>query len=235
MFPPFVVKLFTKGREMKDTHTYTDIVALDWKDSAYYDLHENEAAMALFWGESSPFLRMFRQLDLTNVVEIGCGHGRHVPKYAEQAGEICIVDVNKTNVDYCAKRFSTWKKPLRIIQNNGSDLKPINSQESTAVFSYDAMVHFELSDVISYLSESFRVLSPGGKALFHHSNFDGAPGLLGHRIAEFGWRNFMNAKIFCHVAMRTGFIVLEQTIIEWGGIPNLDCISLLQKPKTPNR
>lgn len=214
-------------------NNYSEIVALDWKESKYYDLHENESALALFWGDGSPFLRMFKLLDLANVVEIGCGHGRHVPKYADEAGEIVIVDVNKTNTDYCTKRFSTWKKSLKIIQNNGSDLTAISSHESTAVFSYDAMVHFEMNDVISYLSESYRILTPGGKALFHHSNFDGAPGLVGNRISEFGWRNFMSAKLFCHIAMRAGFVVLEQCVLEWGGIPNLDCISFLQKPADP--
>ena len=115
----------------------------------------------------------------------------------------------------------------------GNNFAGIESNSATAVFSYDAMVHFEMLDIIEYIKDSNRILTNGGKILFHHSNAGYSP--------ELGWskphgRNFMSADIFAYFALRYGFIVLSQDIFSWGGGDNfyadLDCLSLCQKIKT---
>ena len=211
------------------TKDYTQLVANDWKQSVYYDLVEDEESLALFWGEDSVFHPMFGQLDLANVIEIACGHGRHYTIYGPRAGTATLIDVNIENIDFCRKRFGGAPKPPILLQNSGNDSPGLEDEAYSAVFCYDAMVHFELFDVIDYLRESFRVLAPNGRALFHHSNFTGAPGIPAHRPNDFGWRNYMSADLFTHIAMRTGFSVERQNIISWGGMPNLDCVTLLQK------
>jgi hypothetical protein len=42
----------------------------------------------------------------------------------------------------------------------------------------------------------------------------------------------MSATLFAHAAMRSGFLVLEQQLIDWAGVPRLDCATLLVKPGT---
>ena len=42
-------------------------------------------------------------------------------------------------------------------------------------------------------------------------------------------RCFMNKNIFAYLAVRAGFRVLDQKIIDWYDKSNLDCISLLEK------
>lgn len=214
---------------MPDPDKHTELVARDWKQSAYYDWAETPDYLALFWSEGSPFLRMFRRMDRRRLVEIACGHGRHVPHYASDADAIVLVDVNAENIDFCKQRFSTLKK-LRFEQNGGSDLNGIGAGSCTAVFSYDAMVHFELLDVAAYLRETERVLEPGGMALFHHSNFTGIVGLPHNSDHRFGWRNYMNAELFTHLAMRAGLLVVEQELLDWGGHAKLDGLTLLRKP-----
>lgn len=39
----------------------------------------------------------------------------------------------------------------------------------------------------------------------------------------------MSKDIFAHLADRAGLQILEQQLIDWGGIHDLDCITLLRK------
>lgn len=89
------------------------------------------------------------------------------------------------------------------------------------------MVHFEYDAVMSYLEDAYRILIPGGRALFHHSNYDKSPGTK--ETANPHWRNFMSKNLFSHIAVRAGFKILEQFLIDWDEMRNLDCISLIEK------
>lgn len=51
----------------------------------YYQGGESEEALQVFWGAGSEFRKMFSLLDISNVVELACGHGRHVPYYLDNS------------------------------------------------------------------------------------------------------------------------------------------------------
>lgn len=156
---------------------------------------------------------MFQKFDISRVIELACGHGRHVQNYFHKAEEITLVDVLQKNIDICKQRFGNSKK-VKFYKTDGYHLKGLNSDTYTALYLYDAMVHFELIDIYFYLKEIYRVLVNGGKALIHHSNyhldykanFDNAP----------GGRNFMSKECFAYLAHRAGFTILEQRVIDWG-------------------
>lgn len=208
-------------------HKITDDIANDWKEHAYYDLAESDAWLQGFWVPGR-FYDLFCRLDPTRIVEVACGHGRHVPKYADKSEEITLVDINRENIDFCRERFKD-KKNVRYVVNDGSSLQPVGDSTQTAVFSYDAMVHFELFDIFGYLVETCRVLQPGGMALFHHSNYTGNPGAI-YKDNPHG-RNFMSAGLFTHLAMRAGLEVVAQNLLHWTNARNLDCLSLCKKPR----
>ena len=206
-------------------------IAAEWKDNSYYDDAEQTAWLAPFW-ERPRFRTKFDQLDITAYVEIACGHGRHTHYILDVLRDTHVrsarlVDVVDDNVGFCARRFASDAR-VQVLRNNGEDLAGIADASATAVFSYDAMVHFEYDTVISYVGEAFRVLAPGGRALLHHSNYDGNPG--GYYRDNPHWRNFMTRALLAHVALRTGFTILEQGVTHWNQDPGLDCISLLEKP-----
>jgi ubiquinone/menaquinone biosynthesis C-methylase UbiE len=198
----------------------------DWSAAPYYELAEKH--LSPFWSEDSPFIRLFNMLDLTNVVELGCGHGRHAAYIREHYsfGHMTLIDINQPNIAFCQTRFKDDGK-FSFVENSGSDLAPLISNAYSAVFCYDAMVHFEYDDVFSYLKDIYRILLPDGRALLHHSNNDKNPGALYSKNPH--WRNFMSASLFAHVAMRMGFLVIEQQLLEWGGEAQLDCVTLLAK------
>lgn len=190
----------------------------------YFEKAESESALNVFWGEQSPFREMFDRLDLTSVVELGCGHGRHVAMYQDRTEEITLVDILEKNISICRKRYGERDK-IGFYVNNGKDLREIADASKTALFTYDSMVHFELMDIYSYLLETKRILKAGGMALFHHSNntedyrINFATGRCG--------RNYMSAEIFAYLAHRSGLEVVNQRLVDWGEFKDLDCVTLV--------
>lgn len=193
---------------------------------SYYQEAEQKDSLDVFWQKDSTFRKMFDQLDLANVIELACGRGRHVPRYIDEAHQVTLVDILAKNISFCRERFQA-KTNISYYCNDGFDLHELADNCYTALFTYDAMVHFELLDIFSYLKDIQRVLLPGGKALFHHSNnsvdyrLDFSNGPAG--------RNYMSQGLFAYLAYRAGFEVIQQQLIDWGGIKDSDCISLVQK------
>lgn len=203
-----------------------DYCVFDHIESEYYDFADTKENRDIFWKADSPFYEMFRKLNLDNVIELACGHGRHVPMYAESAANIVLVDVLQENIEYCKNRFKE-KDNIIYIKNNGRDVSGLSDNAYTSLFTYDAMVHFELMDIAVYLKDIYRVLKSGSFGLFHHSN-NASNYKMAWGNAVHG-RSFMNAQIFAYLAYRNGFEIIEQKVIDWGSSKELDCISLIKK------
>jgi ubiquinone/menaquinone biosynthesis C-methylase UbiE len=199
-------------------------IANDWLVPPYYEQAENW--LDPFWGEETPFRRWFETLDLTRVIELACGRGRHAAQCLDRVGEITLVDVLQTNIDGCRERFGTDPR-VHYLVNNGNDLPGLESGAYSALFSYDAMLHFELLDVLDYLRETARVLRPGGRALLHVSNNLENPG--GHYHQNRLWRNFGSLDVVRHVADRLGLRTLEHTTLDWEGQKAIDGLLLVEK------
>lgn len=193
---------------------------------SYFEDAESEKSLDVFWGGESPFYAYFKELDLNNVIELACGKGRHVPYYADKSGNITLVDILDKNISFCKTRFSDYTN-IHYYCNDGFSLSDLSSDSYSALFTYDAMVHFEMMDIFHYLKDIHRVLKPGGKALFHHSNND-SDYTISFATGKQG-RNFMSKNIFAYMSHRAGFKIIAQKVIDWMGDAELDCITLLEK------
>ena len=212
------------------TNIFKDPIKRDWSgEAAYYGWVEAEPAVQVFWALQSPFRQMFERLDLSSIIELACGHGRHTWFMMQnlRCGSVVLVDVNSSNIAFCAERFKEFPNVTWIV-NDGSSLSGIEDGSATSLFCYDAMVHFEYDDVAAYLQEISRVLIPGGRALLHHSNNDRYPGRL-YSENEHS-RNFMSANLFSHMAQRAMLRVIEQRLLDWGEAKELDALTLVEKP-----
>lgn len=79
-------------------------VAQAWQDSPYYASAEQWTH--LFWNNDTVFRRMFDQLNLSNAVELACGHGRHAERCAYLCGTLTLVDIFPAHLDKCRERFA---------------------------------------------------------------------------------------------------------------------------------
>lgn len=192
----------------------------------YFAEAEREEDLEKFWGENSLFKRMFGELNIKKIVELACGRGRHVPFYMQSTQEVVLVDILQKNIDFCKERFSKETK-IKYYVNNGYDFENLRAETYTALFTYDAMIHFEMMDIFQYLKETRRILIKGGRALFHHSN-NTEDYRITFSTATHG-RNYMSKDLFAYMVNRVGLKVLEQQVFDWNGVKNLDCLTLVEK------
>jgi len=207
---------------MSDLAKSVQIVAQAWKESSYYATAERY--LDVFWGEGTVFKRLFDRLDLQAVLELACGHGRHAERVAPLAGHLTLMDVHEENIAVCRTRLARFPD-VKCHVNNGYDFRPVPDRSLTAIFCYDAMVHFSPDLVESYLHDTVRVLRPGGLALYHHSNY---PAPLDRPYGENPHaRNHMTQALFREYASAAGLRIVESQVIDWGYDPSLDCVTLL--------
>lgn len=182
-----------------------------------------EPVMEALWADLvRPFLR---GSDFGCVLDLATGHGRNARMLLPLAGRLILVDIQPGNIGICRRRFGDDPR-ITYLVNNGYDLRDVPAGEVTLLYCFDAMVHFDSDVVRAYLAEARRVLAPGGRAFLHHSNYQG-----GHdwRAAPHS-RAFMSKGLMAHYALKEGLSVLRQRVVDWGGEPRLDCLSLLERP-----
>lgn len=165
------------------------------------------------------------QCDFSAVIDLAAGQGRNTRLLASRAARVLVLDIQAENVEVCRRRFA-GNSNVECSVNNGYDLRPAEDGAFTLVYCFDAMVHFEKEVVRSYLRDTARVLRPGGRGFFHHSNYSGGRDWRTNPHS----RNFMSRELFAAYVQSEGLRVLRQNVFEWGHCTGLDCLSLVEKP-----
>jgi len=181
----------------------------------------------------SMILPFLGDCDFSAVIDLAAGHGRNSIRLAPKAERLLVMDIQPGNVEVCRRRFA-GSPHVECVVNNGYDLRPAGDGEFTLVYSFDSMVHFEKDVVRSYLRDTRRVLRPGGRAFFHHSNYTGGS----------DWRrgphsrNCMSRELFASYAEEVGLHTIRQRVFGWGApadswghIPDLDCLTLVERSR----
>ena len=197
-------------------------------DFNYFQAAENAEWLKMFWSDGSPFAQTFHQLDLRTTLELACGAGRHSFQGIDRIGELYLLDSSAGALDLAKDKFREYPN-VRFIHNpDGLGIRAglIPDGSLSAVFSYDAMVHFEKEVVFSYVRDCYRLLQPGGLCLLHYSNYQGNPG--GKFTDNPGWRNYMSQELFVACAIDTGFTILHTSILDFSG-PATDALTLMKK------
>jgi ubiquinone/menaquinone biosynthesis C-methylase UbiE len=209
---------------MRDIEKSVKVVGGAWEKSPYYARAENSTHV--FWASDTIFRRLFDRLDAAAVLELACGHGRHAEKVAPMTKRLVLMDIHTANLEACRQRLQAFRH-VEYELNNGFDFRPVQDDSLTAIFCYDAMVHFSPDIVESYLRDARRVLAPGGMGLFHHSNYsaplDRSYGQNPHA------RNHMTQELFVRYVLDAGLVVVESVVIDWGQVEKLDCVTLVIK------
>jgi SAM-dependent methyltransferase len=196
-----------------------------WGDEvseAYFD--QAEKHLETHWATVIGPLIDGIQYDLA--VDLASGHGRNARRLVEKARLVYCVDINPENIRFLRRRFLGDQRFI-VYQNDGAHLPFCVDSSIDLFFCFDALVHFDLEIVQSYVKEAYRVLRKGGHAFIHCSNYTGNPG--GDFRDNPGWRNFMSFDIFTHLAKKARFTVVRGNKLAWAGITDLDAVFLLRK------
>lgn len=202
--------------------------SLLWGEEVAQSYHAAAADhMAVQWGHFIEPIIKRHPINYDSVIDFACGYGRNTDQLLNYTSNVSMVDVNPHNIEYCQRKYSGDER-VRVVSCSGFDLKNIPNQSATLLYTFDSVVHFPPQIVKAYLPDFYRVVASGGYAFVHHSNYTAAG-----EGADFKdnphWRNYMSDRMFAKLALSVGFEVVEQDICEWGGVPELDCISLLRK------
>ena len=169
--------------------------------------------------------RQIEDCDFTHVLDLASGIGRNAAKLLPLCRRLTLVDIRPENIDRCRARFGDDPR-ITYLVTNGYGLAGVPDGSVTLLFCFDAMVHFDSDVVRAYLAEARRVLARGGRAFLHHSNHEGGEDWL---VAPHN-RAFMSKALMGHYARKEGLGVVRQTVLEWGGVPALDCMTVLERP-----
>lgn len=201
------------------------IIAEPWLDSPYYE--EAEKWTSHFWDKDGVYRQYFDRLPRHHVLDLAAGHGRHADVAATLADQLCVVDVVAKNIEVCKRRLANYQN-VSYFQNDGFSFRPVTDGSVSGIYCYDAMVHFSPDIVKAYLEDTYRVLSPGGGAVYHHSNYP-AP-LNRHYGQNPHARNHMTQVLFIKLAREAGLEVVDSTVIPWAEDADLDCVTLVRRP-----
>jgi SAM-dependent methyltransferase len=213
--------------------SHTRVVIDLWKSPEspaldYFRTAESDAWMRGFWSPGSRFLAQFQKLDLTAVLDLACGQGRHAAQFVERAGHVTLFDTSPIAIEACRARFEARRNLTYILSESGRSLAPIADASLTAVMSYDAMVHFERGCVLGYVREVARVLRSGGRALIHHSVYGKHP--RRDFRANPDWRAYMPEAEFKAAATGAGLRIESFEAFAWSGSEVTDGLTLVSKP-----
>lgn len=206
------------------------LVAIPWQYTEHEYFKTAEKNIDCFWNQDSLFRQMFGQLNLSNVVELACGHGRHAVRIAAACGSLTLIDIFPEHLNKCRNRLAGMSN-VHYLLGNGYNFNGISDASVTAIYSYDAMVHFAPAMMKSYLLDAARILVPGGRFLSHHSNYSANPDAKDFYSENPHARHHMSYELLTSFAAEAKLEILQSIPMAWGNDVELDRVTIFQKPK----
>lgn len=146
-----------------------------WDEDAFFRTGREEVRGLLDYLAGLPLeLRTGRALDF------GCGVGRLTQALADHFGEVVGVDISAPMVDKARELDRHGRGRVRYVVNTRGDLALLDEGTFDLVYSSITLQHIPPRHARVYIRELFRVLGPGGVAVFQVRN--------GPRIRPGSWR-----------------------------------------------
>jgi ubiquinone/menaquinone biosynthesis C-methylase UbiE len=200
-----------------------------WKDSGDEWSQAWGGTAYLWYGTILPRILSF--VPTGTILEIAPGYGRCTQFLINLCTHLDIVDLNTNCIESCKKRFSK-NSNVSYHTTDGKSLDMIAKDSIDFIFSWDSLVHCEADVLNSYLSESSRILKPGGCGFLHHSNigqyFDVSTGKISCKNLHARGET-MTAQLFREFCERHDLFCVRQETVNWGGDIQNDCFSVFIK------
>lgn len=199
---------------------------VNWK--IYYQEAE-KSACTQYENILKPYFEKYIKDNEIIIMDFACGEGRIVNQIKDKYQQIICCDLPDGPLEACKKRFKNFSH-ISYVPSTEKGIE-CEADKCHAVYSWDAMVHFDFNMLKFYLCEIFRILKKDGIAIVHHSNLKNCKEVH----CEENWlnnssnRSNVSKEEVCDLAVDMGFTVLEQNCISWGGVKDMDCISVFKK------
>lgn len=178
----------------------------------------------MWYGSILP--RIHHYLPAKTILEIAPGFGRCTHFLHPLATKkMFIVDLTPRCIEACKERFKQ-SNHIEYILNDGSSLESVPDHSIDFVFSWDSLVHCDLSVVRKYIEQIKRKLSPDGVAFLHHSNMAAIDESLWEQCK--GWRGQdVSAETVRDIINDSELHCISQELVNWSsGDIKMDCFSL---------
>ena len=112
--------------------------------------------------ESYYISNRWAQMGYENILDFGCGLGRHSIYFAKQGFKVSAFDLSEEGTNYLAN----WAKEEALnINIKTADMLNLPYEENTfdAIFAYHVISHTDTKGMVRILGEIYRVLKPGGE------------------------------------------------------------------------
>jgi SAM-dependent methyltransferase len=119
--------------------------------------------------EFSYALHEYKEIAGRRVLDLGCGNGYVLSRYAKEGAKVYGVDLTETGIELCRRRFELSGLNGHFTVGSAEDL-PYPDNAFDVVCSMGVLHHTPDTEVA--VSEVFRVLKPGGRliVMFYHRN-----------------------------------------------------------------
>lgn len=117
-----------------------------------------------------PFLRFpelvraFRKHGCTELLDLGCGSGRHVVHLVREGFEVCGLDASSAGLHLTREWLVEEGVTARIVQADMKAPLPFRDGAFDGLLSTQVIHHARIAQVRSTIGEIWRVLEPGGLA-----------------------------------------------------------------------
>jgi SAM-dependent methyltransferase len=122
---------------------------------------------SIWWNVLYPRIHAF--IPAGSILEIGPGYGRFTQYLRTFCDQLYLVDLSKTCIDACRRRFADSTNIVYHL-NDGRSLAMIPDESLDFVFSFDSLVHAEADVMEAYLRQLATKLTIRGIGFIHHSN-----------------------------------------------------------------
>lgn len=127
------------------------------------------------------------EINYGNAFDFGCGVGRLTQGLCYHFDQVTGVDISSTMIAGAIK-YNKFGKNCTYITNTEPNLKCLNSNSFDFVYTNIVLQHMAPRYQVEYIKEFFRVLKPGGKALFQVRTPKGSspkPGSFAEKVYNF--------------------------------------------------
>ncbi len=107
------------------------------------------------------FAEKLKEEGKTNILDLGCGFGRHLIYLAEQGFNVKGIDISQEAVEMTNKRLREKNLNAKVLQRDMKDL-PFQDQEFDAVLAITVIGHATKPEINQTVDELYRVMKPGG-------------------------------------------------------------------------